>query len=610
MSRYLHFSLGPVQAFVAQARRTRDFWAGSFLLSWLVARAMKAVIEAGGRIVKPVVDDDAMKARVLASQGPGPAMGSLPNHFTAGIPDGFDGDLAARAVREAWRALADAVWAHDGLAEAGVSGSLWQDQIESFWEIQWVIAPDADGRWLAMRKNWRDRMPPASRGDKCTMMGEWQELSGIESRALKRDREQQRRFWERLRAGKGLDLADGERLCAIAWVKRRFVHAWEELEGHAGWRLPVSVPSTAYMAAAHWLAALIEARPGEEQVAHFLRHCDGEKGERATRIACVSAALEGAPAYLRELADLDGRRLFESEAAEDRAFNAARRAMIESAQSLDAPLSPFYAVLMMDGDNLGKTMQAMNDPAALSAALGRFARAMPDLVRAHNGFLVYAGGDDVLALLPLEDALPCAAAVRARYMATFRDEGVQEDAYSISAAIEYAHMKLPLTMILKDAHALLDDVAKDATGRDAVACRIWKPGGIQQTWSLPWRVALDDDDAPCIAELAGRLGQRADARREPGYAGKLLYHMRDVLEMLQGGADFDEGTLCDMLVADYLASGLLDDLEGGERRTHAEALIGPLLAQCRVYEGGRNAGRWRADGALLLRFLAQKGVER
>ncbi|MDQ3773077.1 MAG: hypothetical protein M3461_01130 [Pseudomonadota bacterium] len=33
--RILHFTLGPVQGFVAQARRTRDLWGGSFLLSWL-----------------------------------------------------------------------------------------------------------------------------------------------------------------------------------------------------------------------------------------------------------------------------------------------------------------------------------------------------------------------------------------------------------------------------------------------------------------------------------------------------------------------------------------------------------------------------------------------
>jgi CRISPR-associated protein Cmr2 len=36
----LHFSLGPVQGFVAQARRTRDFWAGSFILSYLAGQAM------------------------------------------------------------------------------------------------------------------------------------------------------------------------------------------------------------------------------------------------------------------------------------------------------------------------------------------------------------------------------------------------------------------------------------------------------------------------------------------------------------------------------------------------------------------------------------------
>jgi hypothetical protein len=37
------FHIGPVQGFIAQARRTRDLWAGSFLLSWLAAQAMAAV---------------------------------------------------------------------------------------------------------------------------------------------------------------------------------------------------------------------------------------------------------------------------------------------------------------------------------------------------------------------------------------------------------------------------------------------------------------------------------------------------------------------------------------------------------------------------------------
>ena len=44
----LHFTLGPVQGFVSQARRTRDLWAGSFLLSYLSGHAMKAVLDAEG----------------------------------------------------------------------------------------------------------------------------------------------------------------------------------------------------------------------------------------------------------------------------------------------------------------------------------------------------------------------------------------------------------------------------------------------------------------------------------------------------------------------------------------------------------------------------------
>src|ERR1700728_909561 len=56
--RLLHFTLGSVQSFVAQARRTRDLWAGSFLLSWLAGRAMRVIVENGGSILVPDVKQD------------------------------------------------------------------------------------------------------------------------------------------------------------------------------------------------------------------------------------------------------------------------------------------------------------------------------------------------------------------------------------------------------------------------------------------------------------------------------------------------------------------------------------------------------------------------
>src|SRR5947209_18942637 len=39
----LIFSLGPVQPFIAQARKTRDLWLGSFILSTLMAAGTKGI---------------------------------------------------------------------------------------------------------------------------------------------------------------------------------------------------------------------------------------------------------------------------------------------------------------------------------------------------------------------------------------------------------------------------------------------------------------------------------------------------------------------------------------------------------------------------------------
>ena len=36
---------------------------------------------------------------------------------------------------------------------------------------------------------------------------------------------------------------------------------------------------------------------------------------------------------------------------------------------------------------------------------------------------------------------------------------------------------MPLTKILRDSHSLLNKVAKDGCGRDAIAVRVWKQGG-------------------------------------------------------------------------------------------------------------------------------------
>ena len=115
MKAHLHFTFGPVQSFVAQARRTRDLYAGSFLLSHLAMAAMAAV-EKPGELVLPDFAGLQKNVRDHAS---------APNRFIAQ----FDSEAAAidsgraatQALHNAWRTIADAVWSRY-LEKAAVCG--------------------------------------------------------------------------------------------------------------------------------------------------------------------------------------------------------------------------------------------------------------------------------------------------------------------------------------------------------------------------------------------------------------------------------------------------------------------------------------------------------
>src|SRR5205823_14634780 len=84
----VHFTFSPVQSFVAQARRARDLWASSYLISYLAGVAMKAI--GPSRIVFPKVENDEMMRAIEGKWDrnkpdfqPFQRIGSLPNRFTA-----------------------------------------------------------------------------------------------------------------------------------------------------------------------------------------------------------------------------------------------------------------------------------------------------------------------------------------------------------------------------------------------------------------------------------------------------------------------------------------------------------------------------------------------
>jgi CRISPR-associated protein Cmr2 len=671
---YFHFTIGPVQGFVAQARRTRDFWAGSFILSWLATVAMKAVVMQEGKeaIKFPLPDEKFMQA--VESGNANIKQGNVPNRFKAEVSKAFKPALVEQAVRTAWKKLAEAVWKADfsGVDNQSVTREIWNRQIEGFWDIQWAIVDDeSESSTLDKLKNWRTHLPAPEAGVKCMMMDGLQELSGVERPGRKeKDPDSPYAFWEKLRKGKETDLREKEYLCAIAYVKRRFVHSFNEslsipMPGDEawsahGWTIPKNVPSVHYMAAAPWLAQLLTKARQDDDLSRLMWEfhdaavqLTGGHPEWQSNIQCVRdadvhkkwQAIDGTVFFDAMLEN----KLLWAERADDAKDLLKTLKKLRQQAKLE-PVSPFYAILTMDGDDLGKQMSDVDKQPYITKGLSDFTRQVETIVDRHSGFLVYAGGDDVLAILPLEYAINCAVALRTAYDAVFRE--INKDARkkqpedkkvwiqtSISAAIEYAHIKTPLGKVLGDSHKLLDNIAKDQHGRDSIACRVWKPGGLQMEWGMPWKLALDDENRVYLDMIAEqfRAGKNDNNNEREQFASKFFFRIRERFELLnptnvgedpifdvRDGEGFDKAV--SFMAMEYLNSGVA---KANHIKTmeQARGIIKPLLTQCRHvvrkvdYQGNTKSKPqigyeveakygFKADAALLVRFLAHKGIER
>ncbi|NMB13580.1 MAG: type III-B CRISPR-associated protein Cas10/Cmr2 [Firmicutes bacterium] len=613
----LHFSLGPVQGFVAQARRTRDFWAGSFLLSYLAGQAIDHIIRNGGEIVFPAVKDTEGKLDPLlqaiqaqrngSSVKNGPIIGTLPNRFQARVPIEFDPDHCVKAVEKAWRRIAEQVYERYVLPveDAGCNTrSIWNRQIQGFWDIVWVMGEKED--LLDLRKNWRNHVPAEEPGDKCTVMGNMQEISGF---IRIKQKKQQSNFWKQVRDRarvSALDLRDNERLCAVAMVKRFFPQAAQET---IGWPVAESFPSTVYMSAVPWMAETLEEnKEFAREFAARATMISNIRSEYRTNIDCLEKL---AGTELKDFITLAGHCFFinmlENDSLWEQGTKVKRDELIIMLRGQE--VSPFYAFLLMDGDRMGALLQDYpDDKKNISLALNAFSHQVEDVVKSHNGITVYAGGDDVLALLPLDDALRAAAALRQKYREAFRVQasGILENRATISAAIIYAHNHAPLKLIFQYAQELLSQKAKDETGRDAVAISVWKTGGPMLTWSAPWQVIIQENGTNLLEKLVQDFsGSGGDEKK---FSSSFFYNLRKRFSImardkwLPGDMDLER-----LLGAEYMRSR--DEISKDTALMYMRDLL-KILHQYRRREDGQidTIKKFNPDGALLVKFLATRGV--
>ncbi len=608
--RYFYFSIGPVQEFVGKARRLRDYWTGSFLLSYLTEQAMDEVNKNYGVIVFPPYE----------GMGKSQEAGSLPNRFQANVSIKFSPDVCVGRVQKAWKEIADHVWenyikgaAHLGRGTKGI----WDRQVESFWNVQWVLTDEEDDALLDKRKNWRSYIPAVEPGDKCTLFGNLQEISGYISPIGRKEGESQRRFWDGMRLQLGtLNLKEGERLSAIALIKRLFPRAYNELKGT---KAPENFPSTVYMSSVPWLRFVMEKDKSlAMDFAKEAKKLNMPASEFGTNIRCLTE-LAGRDRILNSFISLDGNCFNKDTVLNDSSWDKStgptreeREAFAEVLEHVNkkigAKADSYYALLAMDGDKMGAILQENRDKKPqISKAISDFSKTVPSIITKYNGKVIYAGGEDVFAILPVDTAVDAAIKLKNKYMDLFKPIFLSEEIATISASIIFAHHHAPLNRIYNNLQTLLDDTAKKEYGRSTLAICTWNTGGPDLVWAMPWQHFLEYAEGNLISRLAKAF---TDKKGVEGISNSFVYNMRKRFSLFSQDVSSVEGLdILTLLTAEYIKSRAKGDVELAAKEV--EPLMKDLLKVCTIYYRDENGvikeqRGLNFDGALLVKFLARR----
>jgi len=481
----------------------------------------------------------------------------LPNRFLALIPSAqatFFREACLQATKDAWQDLFGKVrnflqreWS--GLShDARDWDRLWDDQIKSYFDLTCAVLPLTEETKSQLPKlygheTWDSVLPDsvkklraaAEKFDpiRAQRLGTWQTLFKLSAGLLEAQRsvrhvpklsaktedvpqkcslfgsyeqmgpanlQESRTFWESVSERSGGFVKSQERLCALALTKRYAEKAYFRKVLNLGEH---TIPDTAMIAARRWLkqaqAQGIDLNEEILKSGQWLHWPNQEFDSEEDPI----------PMNVWEL--------------------------LQAARSPKAKLGKpptYYAVLMMDGDRMGQWLEGETAPtfeqlvpeevwkqlngtsqelkkikrpvtpltqAGISRALAQFSiHNVPEIVTKHHGHLIYSGGDDVFALLPLETALICALELRCAFSGCKTWQQLQEVHAGTSAAawdslgsMATASAGLAVVQYKEDLRIALEmarkaeKAAKNA-GRNALQISVARRSGSHDSALCPW----------------------------------------------------------------------------------------------------------------------------
>jgi CRISPR-associated protein Cmr2 len=503
MNHYLfHLTIGPVQGFIAQARKTQDLFAGSQLLSDLALDGYNLLIEKlVGDKTELIFPHFAVRNGAGTSADKPQEGASNPNRFSVWISttkeasqiQEIGNSVKAKLVKRFVDESLSNMPFLDRRQKERATRQL-EDQLEIFWASLPVTEKSYPETFMKLEafvngaKNFRPFSQLEEVGRKCSIDGQrnllvyratFNETPGsIHKLFLKDD-------FEPYVAAAGVedeikvwDLQPGEGLSAVSFAKRVY--------NRGGQQLAHKFPSTVRICLLHELDKIKEWDDRIVYAEKELKHSDDHLffEENINK----SVFLKSGQYEIDEQKASDAAATFLPKYK-----TILKEIKAKIPQEKIRLNTKYFAIMVFDGDSMGDWLSGENlvDKSGLKAFHQRLAHLLHDFgaeaqeyLIAPKGKTVYAGGDDFLGFLNLMTMLKTIRELREKFRKMVHIELIKPDqgyavkpdkVFSFSAGIAIGHYKQPLGMVLDEAREA-EKLAKSG-GRDAWSISLIRHSG-------------------------------------------------------------------------------------------------------------------------------------
>ncbi len=481
-------SIGPVQSFIAQARKTQDLYAGSRLLGDLCKTAIIEAKRQGIIVVSPFLPSTSFNGAI-----PNRVLGLMQEMKTDEELDRIGRDIKGKIV-ERFEEIAN-----NSITSGLFKPNNFDEQIASHLDLHWAFFPINDDytndyiqaeQQFGAIKNFRPFSQLIEKGRKCSLDGE---RNVKFYKPNEQERDIQRLLNEKLYQATEQDvfidkykstplsiLQHGEGLSAVSFVKR----CYENKSNY-------SFPSTAHIAMMDTIFKLknFSDLRGLQLVLDYKAFFGSDFDYQLFFEENINTKYfenNGFKSYIPNLNNI----------------KVTQETLQKHIRNKKLKMLKYYGLVVFDGDNMGKIMSGMHlvnkdrlieFQGFVSKTLFHYASWAKTYLDCPKGKSVYAGGDDFLGFVNLN----CLYTVLEELRNQFRIdvEGKIKDefttdldtdfTFTFSAGVAIAHYKTPLSIVLAKAREM-EKLAKKKTDKDALAIAALKHSGESHNTCLKW----------------------------------------------------------------------------------------------------------------------------